>query len=117
MNPNLSTLPPDELVGILTASGLDAMKFADGREWVHPNHLGHVDAGVKQGREAEFALALASMDDEGTRRLVAQAGHRGVRTPEFKAALVEWVRERLVRALPIPDSVHREWSPLPGKRT
>ena len=108
---NYSTLPPEQLPQALAESGLQAVKFTDGREWVHPDHLGLVDAGVRHGREAEFAAALASMRDEGTRRLIAQAGSRGVRTPQFKAALVEWVRERLTLGLPIPDSVYREWQP------
>lgn len=111
--PNLYSLPPAEQVRVLTGLGLGWAPLPDGREWVHPDRLGYVDAGVKKGRDREFIAALGSYDDEGTRRLLAQAGHRGVRTAEFTAALVEWVRERLVRALPIPDSVHREWTPKP----
>lgn len=110
--PNLYSLPPDEQVRVLTRLGLGwAPLPGTDQWWVHPDHLGYVDAGVKRGREAEFIAALGEYDDEGTRRLVAEAGHLGVRSPKFNAPLVEWVRERLVRALPIPDSVHREWTP------
>lgn len=108
---DLRTFSSEQLVKEWTAAGWQHVGLSDGRVWVHPDHLGHVDAGVKRGREEEFVAALASINDEGTRRLIAQGGTRGFRTPEFKAALVEWVRERLVRALPIPDSVHRQWSP------
>ena len=108
---NYSTLPPEQLSQALAESGLQAVKFTDGREWVHPDHLGLVDAGVRKEREDEFLSAIASMRDEGTRRLVAQVGNRGIRTPEFNAALVEWVRERLTLGLLIPDSVHKEWHP------
>ncbi|QOJ01328.1 MAG: hypothetical protein HRU70_12875 [Phycisphaeraceae bacterium] len=116
--PNFNSLSPDEQVRVLTQLGLGwAPLPGTDQWWVHPDRLGHVDAGPKKGRETECVAALASIalanpDDESTRRLIAlgrDAG--GVRTPEFHAALVEWVRERLVRALPIPDSLHREWSP------
>tara|TARA_R110002096_G_scaffold344921_7_gene538199 strand:+ start:165767 stop:166099 length:333 start_codon:yes stop_codon:yes gene_type:complete len=108
---NYFTLPPEQLPDALAESGMQAVKLADGREWVHPEHLGSVYAGVKHGREDDFTMAIASMHDDGTRRLIAEVGKRGLRTAEFNAALVEWVRERLTLGLPIPDSVHKEWHP------
>jgi hypothetical protein len=74
--------------------------------------LGEVEAGIREGRRDDFIAALSKMNDDATRAFIAQAGHRGARTPEFVAALREWVREQLINARYIPDCVHYGWKPL-----
>lgn len=76
----------------------------DGTRFAHLPER-RVEAGIKRGREADFVAFLSAQTDEGTRRLVAEVGHRGFRTPEFTTALAEWVRERDAIGLAIPESV------------
>lgn len=80
----------------------------DGREWVHPDHLGEIDVGVKAGREADLMRFLKTQTDERSRRLVALGEAVPFRREPFRAELMAWVRERLTHSVPqfMPDSVH-----------
>lgn len=109
--PNLYSLPPDEQVRVFTQLGLKYAPLPDGREWVHPDHLGYVDAGPKKGREADLMRYLKAQTDERSLRLVALGEARPYRREAFRAELIPWVRERLTGALPIPDSVEWQWKP------
>lgn len=111
--PNFNSLSPEDQTRLLARLGLKYAPLPDGREWVHPDHLGDVDAGVKKGREPDLMKFLKAQTDERSRRLVALGEAVPYRRELFRAELVTWVRERLAGALPIPDSVERQWKPKP----
>src|SRR5262249_60796874 len=103
---DLHTMPSDVLCKALAASGVDAMKLKDGRECVRADHLGAIEVGVKVGRERELMVFLKTQTDERSRRLVTLGEARQFQRALFMDELVAWVREQLVSARPIPQSVH-----------
>lgn len=110
---DLHTMPSDVLCKALAASGVDALKLKDGREWVRADHLGAIEVGVKVGRERELMLFLKNQTDERSRRLIvlgAVPQDRFNKTA-FLDELAAWVREQLIGARPIPPSVHYHWKP------
>ena len=108
---DLHTMPSDVLCKALAASGVDAMKLKDGREWVRADHLGAIEVGVKVGRERELMVFLKTETDARSRRLIVLGEvpqHRFNKTA-FLDELAAWVRERLITARPIPNSLHYQW--------
>jgi hypothetical protein len=51
----------------------------------------------------------AVADQPGGARLVRFADGHGEDSVDFKRVLGQWVRERLDRGLPIPESIEHEW--------
>lgn len=103
------TMPSDVLCKALAASGVDALKLKDGREWVRADHLGTIEVGVRTGREPELMAFLKTQTDDGSRRLVTLGEARKFQRGPFLIELAAWVREQLINARPIPSSVHYHW--------
>lgn len=111
---DLHTMPSDVLCKALAASGVDALKLKDGREWVRAEYLGDIDQiGVKDDREPELMLFLTTQTDERSRLLVVLGAvpQEQFNKTAFLIELAAWVRERLISARPIPASVHYHWKP------
>jgi hypothetical protein len=109
--PNLYSLPPDEQVRVLTQLGLGWTPLPGTDQWwVHPDQLWRVvHAGRKKGRESDLMMFLKAQTDERSRRLIVlgEVPQDRFDKTAFLDELLAWVRERLAKALPIPDSV--EW--------